>query len=123
MSNCAVKRDYQNQDIGTMLVEKRKQMAKDENCMYLKSTTAVNAISSVRWHLKNGYLKCGLGSGSTNNYYSYVFIMPLVNANSFYYRVGYKIAYALSYIRIKTSFKKNGDPTWFGRLLKNILGK
>lgn len=123
MTGCAVKRDCQHQSIGTKLVDNLKQTAKEEKCLYLKSTTAVDAISSVRWHLKNGFLKCGLASGSTSSYYSYVFIMPLINPNSFYYRFGYKIAFVFSYIKTRCTIKENGDLTWFGRFLKKTIGK
>lgn len=120
MTGCAVKNDLQNMHIGSRLIDELKKKAIEEDCEYLKSTTAVNAISSVRWHLKNGYLKCGLGSGAKSNYYSYIFIMPLKNTNSFYYKFGYKIAYVFSCLKTKSILKENGKLTWFGKLLKKI---
>jgi len=120
MANCAVWRDSQRLGIGSMLVDAIKQKAIHEGCKYLKSKTATNAESSVRWHLGNGYLKTGLSSASSNHYFSYVFIMPLVETDSFYYRFGYKISYLLSCVRTKSIVRQDGSPTWFGGLLANL---
>ena len=123
MTNCAVKRDCQSRNIGSKLIEALKEKAVEEKCFYLKSTTAVNAMSSVRWHLKNGYKKCGMGSSAKSNYYSYVFKMPLNNENPLYYRIWYKLDYVFSWITTMCFIKQDGNLTWLGRLGKKIKGK
>ena len=121
MTGCAVREDIQHQRIGSRLIEKLRRTAIEEGCEYLLSTTAVNATSSVKWHLKNGFLKYGLASSSKSHYYSYVFIMPLVNTDNFYFRFGYKIHYAFSSLITKSLLNENGDYTWLGKVLKTMV--
>ena len=123
MTNCAVKRDCQSKNIGSKLIEALKEKAVEEKCCYLKSTTAVNAVSSVRWHLKNGYKKCGMGSSAKSNYYSYVFKMPLNNENPLYYRIWYKLDYVFSWISTRCLLKQDGNLTWLGKVGKKLKGK
>ena len=51
--------------------------AKDNGVQYVKSDTATRAESSVRWHLKNGFMIYAVKAFRTTNYVSYVFIKPM----------------------------------------------
>jgi len=41
--------------IGSLLFNEVLLLAKKQNLMFISSTTSVKAISSVKWHLKNGF--------------------------------------------------------------------
>lgn len=123
VTNCAVERNSQSKCIGSRLLEKLKDTAMEEGCYYLKSTTAVNAVGSVKWHLKNGFKKCGLASSSKSNYYSYVFILPLIHSRSFYNRVLYKFDYGFSWLLTRCLLKQDGNLTMIGTILKRIKGR
>lgn len=59
--------------IGTKLLKEHIEISKDYGCSYILSDTAINAKSSVKWHLKNGFKLIGLHSFSSTDYYSKVF--------------------------------------------------
>lgn len=124
MSNCAVRKSCQGKGIGSKLLETVKVVAIAEKCQYLKSTTAVNAISSVKWHLKNGYKKCGFGSAANSDYYSYVFKMPLKDFDYLYFNGGgYRLDYSLQWCKTRCLFKPDGKRTWVGVLVKKTIGR
>lgn len=49
----------------------------ENGVQYVKSDTATRAESSVRWHLKNGFMIYGVKAFRTTNYVSYIFIKYL----------------------------------------------
>ena len=71
--NLAVKPAYKKNGIASRLFSRFQQIVESRGCRYIKSDTAVGAESSVRWHLKNGFIPIRLRSFPSTNYYSIVF--------------------------------------------------
>ncbi len=121
MTNVAVRKDYQHDGVGTLLLLLlRKKAALDNGCEFLISTTAQNATSSVRWHLKNGYRKIGLSSDKENNYFSLCMRMQLKSPSVWNIKAFTNIVFLLSVIKTKMLFKQDGNLTTLGSLLKKI---
>lgn len=70
-TNAVVLPSRQREGIGSKIKEFRDKVAILSGCEYITCTTGVNAISSVNWHLKNGYKI--IGRVHWLGYDSYVF--------------------------------------------------
>lgn len=96
--------------VGTALYKIRKEYIKECGCDYVISDTAINAVSSVQWHLKKCHCRIvGYQSFKSTNYYSYIFREDLKPVNFFE-------RYVISKIHLFLSFLKN-------RVLKDSNGK
>lgn len=73
----AVKSDNKKSGIGTMLQSIVINVAKALNLDVLLSSTAIPAISSVKWHRKNDFVPYKITSYEGRNYSSYNFIKPI----------------------------------------------
>lgn len=106
--------------IGSEMLQYRISFAKEMNCDFLISTTAVNATSSVKYHLKNGFKKWKYVSFYGRSYYSYVFRMPLCARSKWDNPLIRLLTLGLSFIVTRCTFKKGGSLTLLGKLLWKI---
>ena len=97
-TNAVVSPNFQRQGIGSQLKTKREQFAKEAGCNYITSTTGVNADSSVRWHLKNGYRI--IGKAFWNGYYSYIFRKQITHSILWTNRIFCSSIYIFSVIKL-----------------------
>lgn len=116
----AVSPDYQGKGIGRMLRLAREDYAKKMGCIYISSSTASNADSSVRYHLNNGSKKYGFSSQKGADYYSIFFRKYLVRtykSNIVYCTIRY------NYHKLKTIilYKDNGSLTKVGKLYNKMI--
>lgn len=98
----------QRKGVGRKLNDARFEIAKREDCEYIQCSTAVNAKSSVEWHLKYGYKIVALRSFNSN-YYSYIFryqLKPSIVWNNDFF---VKCIYLWSAFKTKIKYKKNGE--------------
>lgn len=122
----AVRPDAQGQGIGKMIRLRRETCAKERGCVYISSSTAEKAISSVEYHLKTGSRKYGFFSSPNSDYYSILFRKYF--KTTFQGSVVYCcVRYNLSRIITKFLFYENGTRKPFGvflfRFLNIIRGK
>lgn len=75
----AVKSRKKKTGIGTKLQIIIMDLSKACNLDLLLSSTAIPAISSVNWHVKNGFLPYKISSYKGRNYNSYNFLKPINN--------------------------------------------
>ena len=69
----AVSSQCKRKGIGTKIEEITEKVAIDAGCDFMRSNTSEEAISSVNWHLKNGYVKSSISSSCYTNYYTVFF--------------------------------------------------
>lgn len=111
--------EYKGKGVGSLLINSLKAKAIELDCEYLGCSTAVDAESAIRVHLKNGYYIVGLKSFRSTNYYSYMFRMQLTPScwsDPLYCKKQYK----KSRRKIRVAYKADGSKTILGRLLANI---
>lgn len=110
--------------IGTALFQNRQQMMLGLGVEFVLSDTAVNAKSSVRWHIeKCGCHIIGLSSFSSTNYFSYIFRQDLVRRSFFIRKVIYPLQFIKSCLITLVCKKKNGSFTWLGKIAANLTSK
>lgn len=85
--------------------------------------TSIHAISSVRWHVGNGYKIIGLASFGCTNYYSYIFRRQLTSPSVWNSRIWCAFHYACSWLLCKSTKNKNGTLTALGKILKTAKNK
>ena len=115
-NHTSVHPDYKGQGIGSLLIAALKTKAIELGCEYLSCSTAVDAESAIKVHLKNGYQIIGLKSYKATNYYSYLFRMQLTPSrwcDPAFCRKQYK----RSRRRVRVAYKSDGTMTVFGRML------
>lgn len=71
--NLAVIPSYKHAGVATQLLKALLDLAFKSGCNYIVSDTAEQAISSVKWHKKNGFYPFSLRSFGSTNYYSIIF--------------------------------------------------
>lgn len=96
--------------IGSLLFNEVLLLAKKQNLMFISSTTSVKAISSVKWHLKNGFKIFRLLSYPSTNYYSFFFI-KVINYNLFAMLIlSLRIPiYVTTYLLCKSLYDEQGN--------------
>ncbi len=95
--------------IGSKMQKKRIEIAKENGCAYTISSTAEKALSSVKWHLKNGYNLVELRSYHNTNYYSKKFRTQIEPDSKWSNPLYCKIKYWQSAIKCRIYFKENGE--------------
>jgi N-acetylglutamate synthase-like GNAT family acetyltransferase len=115
--NFAVIPDSQGKHVGSQLLKEANQFAKEHQMDYVMSCTAINAVSSVRCHCKNGFQIVGIGFNLNKNYSSYVFRNQLTP--SIYWRsaILVKLRFLFSYMILRIVKKSNGSNTMIGRFI------
>ena len=116
-SNAVVLKEYQGKGLGTKLFETRKREAIKEGCEYLYSSTAENAVSSIRWHKKNGWHLYGYGKQYGSKYFSCFFKYPLKKRVTALTRFAYCLLYFSRFVFIRCLFRKDGGYTVLGKLI------
>lgn len=71
--NLAVAPSYKHAGVATLLLKAFIDLAFQNGCDHIVSDTAEPAISSVKWHKKNGFYPFSLRSFGSTNYYSIIF--------------------------------------------------
>ena len=123
MEYVAIEDAYKHCGIGNLLVEEIKKLAVLEKCSYILSDTSTQAISAVRYHLKNGYKIVGLESFRSTNYWSYVFRMQMIPSKKWESDVYCKFRYFLSWLFMHITRDINGNDTTIGKIHKVIKRK
>ena len=109
--------------IGTMLEHAREEVCKKAGCDYMMCDTAVGAVSSVKYHLKNGYKIVGLRSFASTNYYSYLFRKQLIPSKFWSNSLFCKMVYIKSAVIERIKHKQDGSKTLFALICSRMLGK
>lgn len=115
----AVSPNAKHTGVGTELAKAWNILLQEKKAKYVLSDTACGAISSVNWHLKNGFQIYELESYRSTNYWSYVFIKYLDDSIR-KSPLQLKLHYWCSWLFIKTTRHHNGVDTIFGKLCKRI---
>ena len=118
-NHTSVHPDYKGQGIGSLLIVALKAKAIEQGCEYLSCSTAVDAESAIRVHLKNGYQIIGLKSYKATNYYSYLFRMQLTPSHwcdPAFCRKQYK----KSRRKVRVAYKADGSKSFWGKFLEKV---
>lgn len=118
----AISPECKGMGLGTELYKIRKKYLIELGCEYMLSDTAVDATSSVKWHLEK--CKCnlvGYKSFCSTNYYSYVFREDFVEISFFQRRVKYPIYFLSSFVFCRLTKRIDGSYTSFGKFLKLLI--
>jgi len=113
----AVSPNNKKQGIGSMLLEKEKQIAIEKHCSYILADTSEHAYWSIKWHKKNGFNIIGLRSFKTNNYYSYLFRYQLKPHSIYNSNLYCFLIYTWSSFKTKLLKKRNGEYTILGKII------
>ena len=116
----AVSESARHLGIGTLLINHCFEEAKRTHCDYILSDTAVDAYWSIHLHLKTGFVRIGVDSFKTNNYYSVLFKKIIKDSGipCMYYRCRYVFCLLL----IKLYKKPNGSYTAIARVIRKMTG-
>ena len=126
----AVSPSAQRQGIATRMLEEESRRARMNGYRYLKGTTAVKAVWSVRWHLKNGYRIVGYKRSAGNSCATYVFRRQLLPpsirhpsyslySNALFCRCCYLASCAVTWLTKDSA----GNLNLLGRVAKRAMGK
>lgn len=122
LEQLAVSPKAKRSGIGTKMLAENCRIAASMGAKYMLSDTACGAISSVKWHYKNGFYTYELESYRSTNYWSKVFIKFLDDSYKMS-SVHMKLHYLCSWLFIKTTRHKNGSDTALGKLYKKVKCK
>ena len=125
-ANLAVSPKAQHEGIASRMLEVEAQRLRQAGYRYIVENTAIPAIWSVQWHLKNGYYIVGYSRSEKRNYPIYVFRKPI--APSFLWSrplapITAKLLYCLSWLATNICKSKSGKLNWIGRMAKDVRGK
>ncbi len=129
-SNLAVAPQAKHECIATRMLAAETERFKKAGYRYLLGSTAIPAVWSVRWHLKNGYYITGYKRSEKQNYASYTFCMPIaldirhhpldiVWTQPLAPLTG-RISYMASYLITCLCKTRSGQLTALGRLAKKV---
>ena len=127
-ANLAVSPKAQHEGIASRMLEAEAQRLRKAGYRYIVENTAIPAIWSVQWHLKNGYRIVGYSRSERNNYASYIFrkqiatdvlhhptdllwVAPIAPLTA-------KLLYCLSWLATNICKSKSGKLNWIGRMAK-----
>lgn len=99
--------------IGTMLEKEIEKLCEQTGCEYMICDTAVGALSSVKYHLKNGYKIIALRSYSSTNYFSYILRKQIKKYGKWNNSLYCKLRFIKSFFKERMCFKKDGSKTSF----------
>ena len=94
--------------VGSALFSELLSVSKQQELCFITSNTAESAYSSIKWHIKNGFVKYRLTSSSITNYYSINFILPLKALAFLRCALINKSIYWLSTLQCKISKRSDG---------------
>lgn len=112
--------DYKGMGIASMIFREVLNKAKTLGVDYVSSDTAVNAKSSVKWHLKNGFKITRLQSSPKSNYYSYVFRNQIKTPSIWNSTLWTNINFLFSSLKCRLMKDKYGRFTFIGKIIQKI---
>ena len=132
-ANLAVSPKAQHEGIASRMLEAETQRLRTNGYRYIVENTAIPAIWSVQWHLKNGYHIVGYSRSERNNYASYIFrkqiatdvrhhptdllwLAPIAPLTA-------KLLYCFSWLATNICKSKSGKLNAIGRIAKEVRGK
>ena len=132
-ANLAVSPKAQHEGIASRMLEAEAQRLRKAGYRYIVENTAIPAVWSVKWHLKNGYHIVGYSRSERNNYASYIFrkqiatdvrhhptdllwLAPIAPLTA-------KLLYCLSWLATNICKSKSGKLNAIGRIAKEVRGK
>lgn len=110
----AIQSSYKSKGVGSLLFKEIDSISVENKLEYIESDTATKAISSVKFHLKNGFKLFGLASYKNTNYYSYVF-RKYYNHSS-YTNFYCMLHYYVSMVKCRLLYNKYGDLSMIGKM-------
>ena len=122
-SNAVVLKECQGRGLGTKLFEARKCKAIESGCIYLSSSTAENATSSIRWHKKNGWLLYGYGKHLDSRYFSCFFRYPLKRRVTAFSRLSYRLHFFYQFVMLRCLFRRTGGYTMLGAFIYKLRSR
>ena len=130
-ANLAVSPKAQHEGIASRMLEAEAQRLRKAGYRYIVENTAIPAIWSVKWHLKNGYYIVGYSRSERNNYASYIFRKQIATDVRHHPTdllwtkpiapVTAKLLYCLSWLATNICKSKSGKLNWIGRMAKRSL--
>ena len=125
-ANLAVSPKAQHEGIASRMLEVEAQRLRQAGYRYIVENTAIPAIWSVQWHLKNGYYIVGYSRSEKRNYPIYVFRKPIAPSLLWSRPIApltAKFLYCLSWLATNICKSKSGKLNWIGRMAKDVRGK
>ncbi len=124
----AVAPEARGRGIASRMLEREAERVRKAGFKYMRGVTAVNAVWSVNWHLKNGYRIIGYRRDPKENHYTYVFrkqLLPPSLSRPVYSLYGLalfcRLRYLTSYIATRLFKDGRGNMNWLGRLAKRMV--
>ncbi len=106
--------------IGSKMLEKCVEYAKQQGAEFIESCTAVKATSSVNWHLKNGFRIVKYASYKDKNYFSYVFRLQLRKPSFWNCGLFRAVVFGFYWVGVRLLLKEDGTATWLGKIVRLI---
>ena len=129
-ANLAVSPKAQHEGIASRMLEVEAQRLRQAGYRYIVENTAIPAIWSVQWHLKNGYHIVGYSRSEKNNYASYIFRKQIATDVRHHPTdllwtkpiapITAKIRYCLTWMATMVCKDKAGKLNWLGRRAKDV---
>ena len=132
-ANLAVCPKAQHEGIASRMLQTETQRLRKAGYRYIVENTAIPAIWSVQWHLKNGYYIVGYSRSERNNYASYIFRKQIATDVRHHptdllwskpiVPITAKIRYCLTWMATMVCKDKAGKLNWLGRRAKDVRSK
>ena len=132
-ANLAVSLKAQHEGIASRMLEAEAQRLRKAGYRYMVGNTAIPAIWSVKWHLKNGYYIVGYSRSERNNYASYIFRKQIATdvrhhpTDLLWTRpvapLTAKIRYCLTWMATVICKDNSGKLNAIGRIAKDVRSK
>ena len=132
-ANLAVSPKAQHEGIASRMLQTETQRLRKAGYRYIVENTAIPAIWSVQWHLKNGYYIVGYSRSERNNYASYIFRKQIATDVRHHptdllwskpiVPITAKIRYCLTWMATMVCNDKAGKLNWLGRRAKDVRSK
>lgn len=110
----------QGQGIGSLLRIRQEEYAKEHGCVYISSSTAMNATSSIRYHLKTGAKKYGFISARDSEYYS-VYFRKYLSTTKKKSGLYCTMHYFFSKAKTLLMFHENGEKKMLGKIVYSVF--
>ena len=131
--NFSVSPNAKRQGVGSKLFEVEQRHLREKGYRYVTCSTAIPAVWSVRWHLKNGYRIVGYSRSERHNYASYVFRKQIATdlrhhpTDLLWTRpvapVTAKIRFCLTWLATMICKDNSGRLNAIGRIAKDVRSK
>ena len=129
-ANLAVTPSAKHEGIATRMLQEEVKLLRQRGYRYIRESTGIPAIWSVKWHLKNGYYIVGYSRGERDNYASYIFRKQITTdlrhhpTDLLWTRpvapITAKLRYWATYIATCICKDKAGKLNWIGRMAKDV---